>query len=78
MVYRYGVPLMLTEIGMLWDNADAYNIVKDMVNKVGKINGGKGLGIFYWEPKAFPSRYGYSLDGVDNNYKATHLWEAFK
>ncbi|RYY76708.1 MAG: arabinogalactan endo-1,4-beta-galactosidase [Gammaproteobacteria bacterium] len=78
MVSRYGVPVMLTEIGVPWDNPESYNIVKDMVNKVGQVNGGKGLGIFYWEPEAFPGWYGYTLGGMDNNRRATRVWDAFK
>ena len=78
MVSRYGVPVMITEIGVPWDNPDAYTIVKDMVNKVGQVNGGRGVGIFYWEPEAFPGWYGYTLGGMDNNHRATRVWDAFK
>lgn len=78
MVSRYGSSVMITEIGVPWDNSDAYTIVKDMVNKVGQVSGGKGLGIFYWEPEAFPGWYGYTMGGMDNNRKATAVWDAFK
>ena len=56
----------------------AQTIVKDMVTKVGQVSGGKGLGIFYWEPDSNPSWYGYSMGGMDNNWKATPVWDAFK
>jgi arabinogalactan endo-1,4-beta-galactosidase len=78
MVSRYGKGVMITEIGVPWDNASAYTIVKDMITKVGQVSGGKGLGIFYWEPEAFPGWSGYTLGGMDNNKKATAVWDAFK
>lgn len=78
MVSRYGVPVMITEIGVPWDNSSAYTIVKDMVTKVGQVSGGKGAGIFYWEPEARPGWYGYSMGAMDANGKATAVWDAFK
>jgi len=78
MVSRYGKGVMITEIGVPWDNSSAQTIVKDMVTKVGQVSGGKGLGIFYWEPDSNPSWYGYSMGGMDNNWKATAVWDAFK
>lgn len=78
MVSRYGKGVMITEIGVPWDNSSAYTIVKDMITKVGQVSGGKGLGVFYWEPEAFPGWQGYTLGGMDNNKKATAVWDAFK
>ncbi|ACE85511.1 glycoside hydrolase family 53 protein [Cellvibrio japonicus] len=78
MVSRYGVPVMITEIGVPWDHSQAYTIVKDMVTKVGQVSGGKGAGIFYWEPQARPGWQGYTLGAMDNNGKATAVWDAFK
>lgn len=78
MVSRYGKGVMITEIGVPWDNSSAQTIVKDMITKVGQVSGGKGLGVFYWEPDSNPSWYGYTMGGMDNNWKATAVWDAFK
>ncbi len=78
MVKRYGKEVMVAEIGVPWDNASAQTIVKDMVTKVGQVTGGKGIGIFYWEPEARPGWNGYTMGAMDNNGKATAAWDAFK
>lgn len=78
MVARYAVPVMISEIGVPWDHAQAQTIVKDMITKVGQVSGGKGIGIFYWEPQARPGWKGYTLGAMDNNGKATAVWDAFK
>ncbi|MET0357305.1 MAG: glycosyl hydrolase 53 family protein [Cellvibrio sp.] len=78
MVSRYGKEVMVTEIGVPWDNSSAYTIVKDMVTKVGQVSNGKGIGIFYWEPEARPGWYGYSMGAMDASGKATAAWDAFK
>lgn len=78
MVSRYGVPVMISEIGVPWDHSQAQTIVKDMVTKVGQVNGGKGAAIFYWEPQARPGWNGYTLGAMDNNGRATAVWDAFK
>jgi len=78
MVSRYGKEVMISEIGVPWDNASAQTIVKDMVTKVGQVTGGKGIGIFYWEPEARPGWSGYTMGAMDANGKATAAWDAFK
>lgn len=78
MVARYSVPVMISEIGVPWDHAQAQTIVKDMITKVGQVSGGKGAAIFYWEPQARPGWKGYTLGAMDNNGKATAVWDAFK
>lgn len=78
MVARYAVPVMISEIGVPWDHSQAQTIVKDMVTKVGQVSGGKGAAIFYWEPEARPGWKGYTLGAMDNNGKATAVWDAFK
>lgn len=78
MVSRYGVPVMVSEIGVPWDHSQAKTIVKDMITKVGQVSGGKGVAIFYWEPEARPGWKGYTLGAMDNNGKATAVWDAFK
>ena len=78
MVKRYGKEVMVAEIGVPWDNTSAQTIVKDMVTKVGQVTGGKGIGIFYWEPQARPGWSGYTMGAMDANGKATAAWDAFK
>lgn len=78
MVARYSVPVMVSEIGVPWDHSQAQAIVKDMITKVGQVSGGRGVGIFYWEPQARPGWKGYTLGAMDNNGKATAVWDAFK
>jgi arabinogalactan endo-1,4-beta-galactosidase len=78
MVNRYRKEVMISEIGVPWDNSNAKTIVKDMITKVGQVNGGKGIAIFYWEPEARPGWNGYTLGAMDANGKATAVWDAFK
>lgn len=78
MVSRYSVPVMITEIGVPWDNSSAKTIVADLITKLGQVSSSKGLAIFYWEPEARPGWKGYTLGAMDNNGKATAVWDAFK
>lgn len=70
----YGVPVMICEIGMSYDEAEAcYELIKYI-----KTNGGSNLkGIFYWEPEA-PAGYnnGYNKGCFDNG-KPTKALDAF-
>lgn len=78
MVSRYGKEVMISEIGVPWDNSSAQTIVKDMVTKVGQVTNSKGIAIFYWEPEARPNWAGYTMGAMDANGKATAAWDAFK
>lgn len=78
MVSRYGVPVMISEIGVPWDNGSAKTIVADMIAKLGQISNSKGVAIFYWEPEARPGWKGYTLGAMDTSGKATAVWDAFK
>ena len=77
MVSRYGAPVMITEVGVPWDHAEAKAIVADVVNKVRSVNNGMGLGIFYWEPQAYGGWKGYTLGAFDNNGRPTAALDAF-
>lgn len=77
MVSRYSVPVMISEIGVPWDNSSAKTIVADMISKLSSM-GSNGTAIFYWEPEARPGWKGYTLGAMDNNGKATAVWDAFK
>jgi arabinogalactan endo-1,4-beta-galactosidase len=76
MVSRYGKEVMIAEIGVPWDNSSAKTIVADMITKLNTVS--KAIGIFYWEPQARPGWKGYTLGAMDNNGKATAVWDAFK
>lgn len=77
MVERYGTEVMITEIGVPWDEPQAKTIVADMIQKVRNVNQDKGIGIFYWEPQAY-SWQGYTLGAWDpNTRQPTQALDAF-
>jgi arabinogalactan endo-1,4-beta-galactosidase len=78
MVSRYGSEVMICEVGMSWDAAtDAKNFLTDIIAKTRSVTGGKGLGVFYWEPESLPS-WNYSLGAFDSAGKPTVALDAFK
>ncbi|WP_423840412.1 arabinogalactan endo-1,4-beta-galactosidase [Vibrio mytili] len=77
LVDRYGTEVMITEIGVPWDEPQAKTIVADMIQKVRRVNQNKGIGIFYWEPQAY-SWQGYTLGAWDpNTRQPTQALDAF-
>ncbi|MFL0959186.1 glycoside hydrolase family 53 protein [Vibrio parahaemolyticus] len=77
MVERYGTEVMITEIGVPWDEPQAKTIVADMIQKVRNVNQDKGIGIFYWEPQAY-SWQGYTLGAWDpKTRQPTQALDAF-
>jgi arabinogalactan endo-1,4-beta-galactosidase len=79
MVSRYGKDVMVTETGMSWDQATACNsFIADLISKVQSVNGGRGLGVFYWEPESYNNWQGYTLGAFDNSGKPTVALNAFK
>lgn len=79
MISRYGKPVMITEIGMDYNQpAAAKSFVADIKTKIRNISGGKGLGVFYWEPQATPSyNGGYSKGAWQADGKPTIALEGF-
>lgn len=78
MVSRYGKEIMVLEIGMSWTEASACNsFISDLITKVKSVAGGKGTGVFYWEPEAYNNWQGYSLGAFDNSGKPTIALNAF-
>nr|WP_315172757.1 glycosyl hydrolase 53 family protein [uncultured Flavobacterium sp.] len=52
MVSRYGKLVMLCEIGMSVGSPETSKLfIEDILNKTSSVTGGKGLGVFYWEPQ---------------------------
>jgi len=79
MVARYGKPVMICEVGMSWDSPDiAKSFLTDLITKTKSVAGGKGLGVFYWEPESYGNWNQYSLGAFDNNGKPTVALDAFK
>lgn len=76
-VNRYGKPVMVAEVGMSWDQATAANqMMTDLLGKV-KYLGDNGLGVFWWEPQAYPGFQGYTLGAMDGSGKFTTALDPF-
>jgi arabinogalactan endo-1,4-beta-galactosidase len=79
MVERYGSEVMLCEVGMPWDEADAAKLfLTDIIAKTKSVPGEKGLGVFYWEPQSYGGWKGYRLGAFDDSGKPTVALDAFK
>ena len=76
-VSRYGKPVMVCETGMSWNQAaTAHSMISDLVSKTQAL-GSNGLGVFYWEPEAYPSWQGYTLGAVNATGQFTEALSAF-
>ncbi len=65
MVFRYGKPVMVVEIGFPWDDAaTAKAMIADIVART-KALGANGLGVFYWEPNAYPNWQDYRMGALN-------------
>ena len=79
MVARYGKEVMVVECGMSWDKAATAKLfLTDIIAKTKLVTGGKGTGVFYWEPQCYGNWQGYSLGAFDNSGKPTVAMDAFK
>lgn len=77
MVSRYAKPVMVTEVGMDWTQAATSKaMVADLLNKT-KALGSNGLGVFYWEPQAYPGWQGYTMGALDASGKFTIAMDPF-
>ncbi|HOV26825.1 MAG TPA: glycosyl hydrolase 53 family protein [Pseudobacteroides sp.] len=77
MVSRYGKEIMICEVGM--DNnlaSDSKNFISDIIKKVRSVSGGKGLGVFYWEPQCY-NWAGYGKGAWSTNGRPTIAMDAF-
>ncbi|MBK6936607.1 MAG: glycosyl hydrolase 53 family protein [Chitinophagaceae bacterium] len=78
MIARYDKPVMITEVGMSWDQAAAcQSFITDLINKVKTVANNKGLGVFYWEPQSYNGWKGYTKGAFDNSGKPTVALNAF-
>lgn len=77
MITRYNTEVMICEVGMPWDEAEAcYSFLTDLMKQTQTIPACKG--IFYWEPQSHPSWNGYTLGAFDETGKPTQALDAFK
>ena len=77
MVSRYGKEIMICEVGM--DNTApgaTKEMVTDLLKKVASVQGGKGLGVFYWEPQSYDWSY-YNKGAWSTNGRPTIALDAF-
>ncbi|GGH06852.1 glycoside hydrolase family 53 protein [Mucilaginibacter phyllosphaerae] len=78
MVTRYGKEVMICEVGMPATEATASKaFLTDIIRKNNSLAGGKGLGVFYWEPEAYNDWQGYKLGAFDATGKPTAAMDAF-
>lgn len=78
MVARYGSSVVVSEVGMDWQQAATTKaMLTDLTGKVRAL-GAKGLGVFYWEPDAWPGWQGYTLGAVNDDGQLTGALSAFK
>jgi arabinogalactan endo-1,4-beta-galactosidase len=77
MVSRYGKPVVVSEVGMDWEQAaTAKSMISDLISKV-KALGSNGLGVFYWEPEAYPGWQGYTYGAVNGSGQFTEALSPF-
>lgn len=77
MVSRYGKEIMICEVGM--DNtaaSAAKEMITDLLKKVAFLPGGKGLGVFYWEPQCY-NWANYGKGAWNTNGRPTIAMDAF-
>jgi arabinogalactan endo-1,4-beta-galactosidase len=78
MIARYGKPVIISEVGMSWDQpAACQSFLSDLINKVKAVPGNYGLGVFYWEPQSYGNWQGYTKGAFDNSGKPTIALNAF-
>ncbi|MGC4022710.1 MAG: glycosyl hydrolase 53 family protein [Cyclobacteriaceae bacterium] len=78
LVSRYNKPVMVVEVGMPVESpVTCKSFLIDIIAKTKSVNGGNGLGVFYWEPECYSNWQGYSLGAFDNSGKPTVAMDAF-
>ena len=79
MASRYRKDVMVVEVGMSWDQPTICNsFLTDLISKVRSVPGGRGLGVFYWEPECYNNWQGYTLGAFDSSGRPTTALNAFK
>ncbi|MDR1416152.1 MAG: arabinogalactan endo-1,4-beta-galactosidase [Prevotellaceae bacterium] len=79
MVNRYGTKVMICEVGMSWNQAEAANaFLTDIISQAKSIANDNCLGVFYWEPQSYGGWKEYALGAFDGDGKPTIALNAFK
>jgi arabinogalactan endo-1,4-beta-galactosidase len=79
MISRHGSEVMICEVGMEWDApAAAKEFLTDLIAKAKAVEGGKCLGVFYWEPQCHNGWKGYGKGAFDADGRPTEALDAFK
>jgi len=77
MVSRYGKPVVISEVGMDWTQAaTAKSMMSDLISRVSAL-GANGLGVFYWEPEAYPGWQGYSYGALNGSGQFTQALDPY-
>jgi arabinogalactan endo-1,4-beta-galactosidase len=78
-VARYGKDVMVCEVGMAVDAPGAaHAFLSDILAKTRSVRGGKGLGIFYWEPECHDNWQGYRMGAFAPDGRPTAAMDAFR
>ncbi|MBI5371184.1 MAG: glycosyl hydrolase 53 family protein [Sphingobacteriales bacterium] len=79
LISRYGREVMITEVGMSWDQPAACQaFLTDLISKMKAVPGNKVLGVFYWEPQCSVNWNGYPKGAFDNSGRPTIALNAFR
>jgi arabinogalactan endo-1,4-beta-galactosidase len=71
LISTYHTPVMVVETGMTYsDPTDANKMLADLTSKIWNL-GANGLGVFYWEPEAYPGWQGYEMGALNSNGEFT-------
>ncbi len=77
MIARYGSDVVISEVGMDWQQAATTRaMLSNLLSRSSSI-GARVLGVFYWEPNAYPGWQGYTMGAVNNNGQLTEALQAF-
>jgi arabinogalactan endo-1,4-beta-galactosidase len=77
MVARYGKDVIISEVGLDYTAAQTTkDMLIDLMNKTKSVTGGRGLGVFYWEPECY-NWAGYTKGAWNTNGRPTIAMDAF-
>lgn len=78
MVARYGKDVMVVEVGGEDVKVqNTYDMLVAVLKKTKEVSGGKGLGVFYWEPEGARSWSRYPLSAWGDDGRPTRAMDAF-
>ena len=79
LVARYGKEVIVAEVGLeVGDAAAAKSFLSDIISNTKTVPGGKGLGVFYWEPECYNNWQGYTKGAFGADGRPTVAMDAFK